>query len=143
MEDQYNQRGNATEPPPQQPIPQPTDSANLPLETNQDAKTWGMLAHLSALCGFVGIPSFVGPLVVWLMKKNEHPFVDEQGKEALNFQITIVIALLICIPLCFICIGFILLAIVGIGALVLAIIAAVKASRGEHYHYPWCLRLIK
>jgi len=110
-----------------------------------DEKTWAMIAHLAALAGYV-VPvlgNVLGPLIVWLIKKDTMPFVDEQGKEALNFQITVFIAFIICIPLCFIVIGIPLLFVVGIGALVLMIIAAIKAQNGENYRYPFALRLVK
>ena len=102
-----------------------------------------MFAHLAALIGFV-IPfgSFIGPLVVWQMKKAEMPFVDEQGKEALNFQITVAIALVVCFVLSFILIGLLLLPIVGIGALIFTIVAALKANAGEAYRYPISWRLV-
>lgn len=60
-------------------------------ETEKQARTWGMLCHLTALCCWVGVPfgNIVGPLIVWLIKKDETPLVDEQGKESLNFQISI------------------------------------------------------
>lgn len=111
---------------------------------SSEEKTWGMLAHLSALAGFI-IPfgNIIGPLVVWLIKKDEMPFVDDQGKESLNFQITVIIAVFVCFLLMFILIGFLLLPIVGIAALVLIILAAVKANQGEAYRYPFALRLIK
>jgi uncharacterized protein len=113
-------------------------------EVSKDAKTFGMLCHIAALAGFV-IPlgNILGPLIVWLIKKNEMPFVDDQGKEALNFQITVFIAMLVCIPLCFIVIGIPLLFVVGIGSLVLAVMAAIKANDGIAYRYPFALRLIK
>ena len=109
-----------------------------------DEKTWGMLAHLSSLVGFV-IPfgNVLGPLVVWMIKKESMPFVDSQGKEALNFQITVMIAGIICIPLMFVLIGFVLMFVVAIAWLVLSIIAGLKAQAGEDYRYPWALRLIK
>jgi uncharacterized protein len=113
-------------------------------EISKDAKTFGMLCHLAALAGFI-IPmgSIVGPLIIWLIKKNEMPFVDDQGKESLNFQITVFIAILVCIPLSFIIIGIPLMFVIAIGALVFAIIAAMKANEGIAYRYPWALRLIK
>lgn len=113
-------------------------------ETSKDAKTFGMLCHLGALAGFV-IPfgNIVGPLIFWLIKKNELPFVDDQGKESLNFQITVSIALIVCIPLTIILIGIPLMFVIGIGALILVIIAAIKANDGIAYRYPWALRLIK
>ena len=109
-----------------------------------DEKTWGMIAHLAALAGFV-IPfgNVIGPLVVWLVKKDTMPFVDVHAKEALNFQITVFIAVLVCIPLMFVLIGIPLLFVVGIGALVLSIMAALKAQNGEAYRYPFTLRLVK
>lgn len=112
-------------------------------EPTQDDRTWGMLAHLSALVGFIGIPSFIGPLVVWLIKKDTMPFVNDQGKESLNFQITIFIALVIAALTICIGIGLILLPAVGIVALVFIIIASIAANKGEAYRYPFTLRLIK
>ena len=104
----------------------------------------GMLCHLLALTGFV-IPfgNFIGPLVIWLVKKDEMPFVDDQGKESLNFQITVLLAFIACIILSVIVIGLLLLPIVGIGALILIVIASIKANEGVHYRYPFTLRLIK
>jgi uncharacterized Tic20 family protein len=103
-----------------------------------------MLAHLSALVQLLTIPTIVGPLVVWLIKKNEMPFVDDQGKEALNFHITVWIAALVLTPtICLAGIGIILLMALGVVALVFAIIAAMKANEGIRYRYPLTLRLIK
>jgi uncharacterized Tic20 family protein len=105
---------------------------------------WAMLCHLSALSGFI-IPfgSFIGPLVVWQIKKNQYPIVDDQGKEALNFQITITLAAIVSAILIVVLIGIALLIAVGIASLVFTIIAAIKANNGEAYRYPFCLRLIK
>ncbi|MEM1108018.1 MAG: DUF4870 domain-containing protein [Planctomycetota bacterium] len=112
-------------------------------EIPQEERTFGMLAHLCAFSGIL-IPfgNIVGPLVIWLIKKDTMPFVDEQGKEALNFQITITIAMLICSALIIVIIGLLLLPIVGILAIIFTIIGAVKANSGEHYRYPFALRLI-
>jgi uncharacterized Tic20 family protein len=114
-------------------------------QVSKEEQNWAMGCHLSALSGFV-IPfgNFIGPLIVWLLKRADMPMVDRHGKEVLNFQITVLIAFLICIPLAFVLIGFLLMAIVGIGALVLTIIAAVKVSNGDYeYRYPMTLRLLK
>ena len=110
---------------------------------NAEERQWGMIAHLSALIGFV-IPfgTVIGPLIVWQMKKAEMPFVDDQGKEALNFQITVAIAAFACLLLGFILIGFLLLPIVAIGAIVLTVIAGIKANEGEVYRYPLTWRII-
>ncbi len=128
----------------QQP-PQPqmgTDLAGNPAPT-QDEKTWGMLAHLSGLiASLVGLP-FLGPLVVMLTKGKESAWVLANAKEALNFQITVTIALAVCAVLTLACIGAFLLPIVGVAALVFTIIAALKANNGEMYRYPATLRLVK
>ena len=121
-----------------QPPPAPTGVPSA------EEKQWGMFAHLSALIGFI-IPfgNVIGPLVIWQIKKAEMPFVDDQGKEALNFQITALIAVVICFVLMFVLIGMLLLPIVGLGILILTIIAGIKANNGEAYRYPFTLRLIK
>ncbi len=128
----------------QQP-PQPqmgTYLAGNPAPT-QDEKTWGMLAHLSGLiASLVGLP-FLGPLVVMLTKGKESAWVLANAKEALNFQITVTIALAVCAVLTLACIGAFLLPIVGVAALVFTIIAALKANNGEMYRYPATLRLVK
>ena len=113
-------------------------------EPSNEAKQWAFFAHLSALVGFV-VPfgSLIGPLIIWQMKKNEMPFVDDQGKEALNFQITMVIAFVASCILMLVLIGFLLAAIVGIMDLVYTIIAAIAANNGQVYRYPFNLRLIK
>ena len=109
-----------------------------------------MFAHLSALLGAIltgalggGWGCFIGPLVIWLIKKDTMPFVNDQGKEALNFQITVFIAIVISWILAFVLIGLLLMPLVGIANLVLCIIAGIKANNGESYRYPFALRLIK
>jgi uncharacterized Tic20 family protein len=120
------------------PPPAPTGAP-----TNEE-RQWGLFAHLSALSGFV-IPfgSVLGPLIVWQVKKNEMPFVDDQGKEALNFQITVFLAILVCLVLTVVLIGFLLLPLVALTALVFSIIGGIKANEGVAYRYPFALRLIK
>ena len=124
----------------QEPAPPAVDAA-VPAEE----RTFAMLTHLAALSGFIGIPfgNILGPLIIWLIKKDTMPFVNEQGKESMNFQITVMIAVIVCIPLMFVLIGLLLLPVVGIAALVLTIIGAVKANNGENYVYPFAIRLIK
>jgi uncharacterized Tic20 family protein len=107
-------------------------------EISKDAKNMAMLCHLLAI--FTG---FLGPLIIWLIKKDDTPFVDDQGKEALNFQITVLIAMIVSGLLTFLCIGFILMPAVGIVDLVFCILAAIKASKGEAYRYPVNIRFIK
>ncbi len=104
----------------------------------------GMLCHLLALSGLI-IPlgNVLGPLVIWLMKKDSDPYVDEQGKESVNFQISVAIYMFVSLLLMMIVIGFFLIFVVAIGSLVLTIIGAIKASKGEPWRYPLTLRLIK
>lgn len=113
-------------------------------EPNQDERNLGMLCHLLALAGLL-IPfgNLLGPLILWLVKKEESEFVDQAGKEALNFNITISIAFIVCAALLVILIGFILLPIVAVFWLVMTIIAAVKTSDGEQYRYPLTLHLLQ
>ncbi|MEM9056368.1 MAG: DUF4870 domain-containing protein [Pseudomonadota bacterium] len=110
---------------------------------SKDERTWGMLSHLSALAGFI-IPfgSVIGPLVVWLMKREEMPFVADQGKEALNFQITMLLASLAALVLVLILVGILLLFALMIFNLVITIVAAVRANDGVRYRYPFALRLV-
>ncbi len=103
-----------------------------------------MLCHLSALAGYI-IPfgNLIGPLIVWQIKKNQIPQVNEHGKESLNFQISVTIYAIDSGLLCFICVGFFLLAAVGIFALVMIIIESIKANQGEPVRYPLTFRFIK
>ena len=111
----------------------------------QDERTWALLAHLSGLiASFLGGMSFLGPLIVWLIKKDQSEFVGDQAKEALNFQIAVTIALVVSFVIAALtCVGAILIPIVGVGALVFAIIGAMEANKGVAYRYPYTIRLIK
>jgi uncharacterized Tic20 family protein len=103
-----------------------------------------MLSHLLALVGYFLIPfgNVAAPLIIYLMKKDESPFVADQAKESLNFQISVCIYALISGVLVLILIGFLLLAAVVVAAAILTIIASVKAANGETYRYPLTIRLI-
>jgi len=114
-----------------------------PPSASQDEKLWAMLCHLSTLVGYaIPFGNIFGPLVVWLIKKDEMPLVDDQGKEALNFQISVTIYLVICIIAVFVVVGIVLLLALAIFDLVVTIIAAVQANKGIAYRYPLCIRLI-
>jgi uncharacterized Tic20 family protein len=128
------------------PVPpagaQPVDYA-MP-EANADVRIWGMFCHLASLAGLVvPVGNIIGPLVVWLIKKDQMPFVDDQGKESLNFQITMTIAMIVAGALICVFVGFILLPAVAIVDIVFTIIATIKANSGIRYRYPLTLRLIK
>lgn len=118
-------------------------TGNITLD--KDAKLWGMLSHLTALSVFIGIPfgNIAGPLVIWLIKKDQYAFVDDQGKESLNFQISMTIYAIISAILILIVIGFALLIVVGIIDLIFTIIAAIQANDGKLYRYPLSIRFIK
>lgn len=120
--------------------PQPDPSASI----EPNAKTWAMAAHLSALSAVVGVPfgHVLGPLVVWLIAKDRHPFIDDQGKEALNFQLSMTIYGLAAALLSLVVIGIPILIAIVIVDLVLTIVAAVHASNGETYRYPLTIRLV-
>ena len=119
------------------------EQALLP-KPSQEVRQWAMFCHLSALLGiWIPFGNLIGPLILWQMKRETDPFIDAQGKEALNFQITVAIAAAICLLLMVLIIGFFLLGLLAIGALVLTIIAGVKANEGFPYRYPFTWRLIK
>ena len=107
---------------------------------DKDSKTMGMLAHLLSI--FTG---FIGPLVIWLVKKDTSPFVDDQGKEALNFQLTLLIAYIVAFIIACVSLGFLFFAplVVWIVALVFAIMATMQANNGVAYRYPINIRMIK
>jgi len=111
---------------------------------SKDERLWAMLCHLSVLSGYV-IPfgHILGPLIIWLIKKNESPFVDANGKEALNFQFSMTIYIFVAGLLCLILIGIPILFGLIIADLVFLIIAAVKANGGESYRYPITIRFLK
>jgi len=114
-------------------------------EVNKDARMWAMICHLAGLAGLVVpvVGCIIGPLIVWQIKKEEFPFVDEQGKEAVNFQISMLIYGIVAGLLCFACVGVVLLPAVAIFDLIFLLIAAIKANNGHHYRYPLTIRFIK
>lgn len=125
------------------PIEPPTDAFD-----DKDARLWAMLCHVSSFLMFTGIPcaNVLGPLIVWLVKRDSSPLVADNGKEALNFNITVLIAAAVLFVLLCTGIGAII-AIPGLIALlvaqlVLTIIAAIKAYDGGVYRYPFILRLV-
>lgn len=152
-------------------------------DNDQSARNWAMWCHLSSLAwlplillGFIGIPlpipfiNILGPLIFWLTKKEQHPFIDAHGKESLNFQISFTIygviafilfafviavtcgiglsntsssQLLSQIGIVLAVVGGVCSLIVGILQLVLIIFAAIKSKKGEFYHYPFTLRFLR
>ena len=162
-------RGEGSDPSPFSPVENPVDNQQPPMQANEqmgvqgsqlgqqysqmhmrtmpgqqmqpgvlnpDEKTMGMLAHI------LGIFTFLGPLIIWLIKKDESQFVDYHGKEALNFQITMFIAYIASFFLLFILIGFLLLPILLILNILFPILAGIAANKGEYYKYPVSIRMI-
>jgi uncharacterized Tic20 family protein len=130
------------------PSTPPAGSSTPSGDPSSDERNLGLLAHLSALAGFVfPLGNVLGPLIVWLTQKEKSAFVADQGAEALNFQITTSIVGIVLMILGFTIIGLVVaipgFLIVGIGWLVLTIVGGVKASGGERYRYPFNWRLIK
>lgn len=110
-----------------------------------DACRTASLLHLSALLGLLGngIGFILAPLVVWIVKRDDDPFIDDQGKEAVNFQITMTLAAIVAGLLIVVLVGLVLLPIVLIAMIVLPIVAAMRARDGEAYRYPFTIRFIK
>jgi uncharacterized Tic20 family protein len=112
--------------------------------STKDERLWAMFAHLSAFLGhFIPFGNIIGPLVIWMIKKDTSPLIDDQGKESTNAQISLSIYLIVSGILCWILIGFLLLPVVYVTGVILVIIAAVKANEGVRYRYPFIIRLIK
>jgi uncharacterized Tic20 family protein len=139
---------DSSTPPIQPTIPAPP----VPDPNQRDARNWAMWCHLSALAGFVGVPfgTIAGPLLVWQLKKDQFPNLNEHGREAVNFQLSLLIYILGGAIAAFIgsffCIGFLLFPLLGaaaIAGMILTIIAGVKANEGVLYQYPMNLRLMK
>ena len=111
---------------------------------SKDSLNMGMLCHLLAFSGFI-VPfgTILGPLIFWLVKKDSDPYVDEQGKESLNFQISMMIYAIVSGILILLAVGVILLPVVLLANLILTIIGTIKASKGEPWKYPVTIRLVK
>ena len=124
----------------QQPPPPPSTSG-----TSSDIRTWCVLCHASALLGlfFHFLGHLLGPLIVWLVKRGDSPEIDAQGKESLNFQISMLIYDAIAAILCVVLIGIPILIALWVLNTVLVIIAWIQASEGKFYRYPITIRLIK
>lgn len=104
-----------------------------------------MACHLIALCGLLGngIGFLIGPLVLWLVKRGDSPFIDDHGKEAVNFQITMLIYMVVSGVLVIALIGILGLIVFGLMMIIMPIIAGLKANEGQYFRYPMTIRFIK
>jgi uncharacterized Tic20 family protein len=112
-------------------------------EPTQDERLWGMLCHLSAFAGYIiPVGNILGPLVIWLIKKDESEYVNRHGKSSLNFEISITIYILISLLLVFIAIGIPILILIGIFQIIVVIIASIRAFDGQYYQYPLTMTFV-
>ena len=138
------------------PPPPPETTGTLGNGISAEERQWAMFAHLSALLGGLvtagwafSIGCFLGPLIIWLMKRETMPFVADQAKEALNFNITLaaVMLVLLLVGVLTLGIGFLiavpLMLLIGLAALVFIVMAAIKSNEGVAYRYPVAIRLVK
>jgi uncharacterized Tic20 family protein len=128
---------------PQNEVPPPPFPPSPPTHSVKDERLWAMFCHLGGLGMYVfPFGNVILPLVIWLVKKDEYPLVNDQGKESLNFQLSILIYTLVSIVLAFVVVGFVLLPAVLIFDIVMIIIASIKANEGVAYRYPLTIRFI-
>jgi uncharacterized Tic20 family protein len=136
-----DQPGTGMEAGTQGPITQAPQDAGGP---GKDERMWGMLCHLVAFAGyFVPFGNIIGPLVIWLIKREQYPFVEDQGKESLNFQISMSIYFVVSFILIYVIIGIITTIGLLIAQVVLIIMASIRANEGQQYRYPVTIRFIK
>ena len=120
-----------------------THDATTPI--SREARRWATICHLSAFVGLLGngIGFLLRPLIVWLIKRDDDPFIDEQGKEAVNFQLTMFLLFFVAAVFVLILIGIPMLLAILVMAIVFPIVAAIKSNEGQHYRYPLSIRFIK
>jgi len=111
---------------------------------SETERNWAMFCHLSAFAGFLfPFGGIIGPLICWLSRKDESTWVNENGKASLNFQLSMLLYIVLVIPLCFIIIGFPIISVLIILKIVCIIIASIKASKGEEFKYPLAIPFIQ
>ena len=122
----------------------PPVSAAGPSNAEEEAKMWGMWTHLGGLATFLGLPlgGVIAPLISWLVKKDQFPLVDYHGKEALNFQVSIAIYLVVAAASLLAFIGILLVPAVLIFDIIQIVIASIKATKGEVHRYPLTIRFV-
>lgn len=127
-------------PPQHPPVPPPPERSGR----ESDARMWAAFAHLAGLASLIGIPGVLGSVVVWLWKRDTHPLVAEHGREAVNFQLSLLIYNVAIAVIAFLTcgLGALLVPVVLVVAVLLPVLATLKASEGLAYRYPFTMRLI-
>jgi uncharacterized Tic20 family protein len=111
---------------------------------SESERNWAMLCHLSAFAGFFfPFGGIIGPLICWLSRKDESAWVDENGKASMNFQLSILLYIVLVIPLIFILVGIPIMMFLGALKIVCIIIASIKSSKGEKFKYPLAIPFIQ
>jgi hypothetical protein len=111
---------------------------------SESERNWAMFCHLSAFAGFfVPFGAIIGPLIFWLTKRDESTWVNENGKASLNFQISMLLYIILAVPLCLIVIGIPIIIILGTLKIIFIIMASIRASKGEEFRYPLSIPFIQ
>ena len=126
-------------------VPPRYDRHALSEEEDERVRLWALLSNMTALSAFAGIPfgNIVAPLVIWIWKRRAHPFIEAHCRESLNFQISMSLYIALSFILCFVLIGFVLVAALCVADIVLVVIASLKADQGQSHRYPMTLRIIR
>ena len=114
-----------------------------PTTLSKEDRNWSTISHISTISGcFIPLANVIAPFIIWWMKKDAYPYVGKQAKEAMDFQISMTLYLLISIPIIFIVIGIPIIIAVAVFDVVMTVVAAVKANEGKAYRYPFTFRLL-
>ncbi|HZL76786.1 MAG TPA: DUF4870 domain-containing protein [Bacteroidales bacterium] len=113
-------------------------------QLSESERNWAMLCHLSGFASyFFPFGGVIGPLICWLSRKDESAWVDENGKAAMNFNLSILLYCVLTIPLCLILVGFVIIGFLITLKIVCIIIASVRGSKGERFKYPFAIPFIQ
>ncbi len=127
-----------------EPVSTPHAQDGNPAPANKDDNTLGLVCHLLSLVGFaIPLGNVLGPLILWLVKRGDSPYLDEVGKEVVNFNISWAIYAAVAALSIFVLVGFLLLPLVALAWLILVVMGAINASNGKFHRYPLTIRLIK
>lgn len=137
-----NAPGPPVPPPGEGQPPQPGPGYGAVAAPTSEERNWALASHVGTFVAAWFAMGFLAPLIIMLVKGNDSAFIRRHAVESLNFQISLLIYLVVSFILAFVLIGFVLMGVVGIFALVVIILATIKAANGEDYRYPLCIRLV-